>query len=224
MNPYYEHGGIKIYHAHCEDLIEEVKHVDAVVADPPYGINGGSGGNRRVRPHSNYVIPNAAWVDDEKYIREVVVPYFGIFVDAGKRMAITPGNRCLFLYPRPKDVGCFWSPGDSGFGSWGMISFHPILYYGRDPRSGIAQSSTGRLFSGKNNRAINHPCPKPLKEWQWLVNKCTQPGDTVLDPFMGSGTTLVAAKNLGLKAIGIEVEEQYCELAATRLGQEVLTF
>jgi hypothetical protein len=67
----------------------------------------------------------------------------------------------------------------------------------------------------------DHPSPKPLKAMQWLVSRFS---GTVIDPFMGSGTTLVAAKNLGRQAIGVEVEERYCEVAARRLSQEVFDF
>jgi len=69
---------------------------------------------------------------------------------------------------------------------------------------------------------ILHPCPKPMQAWKWLVNKVAGPEDIILDPFMGSGTTLLAAKELGIRAIGIELEERYCELAVSRLGQGIL--
>ena len=70
----------------------------------------------------------------------------------------------------------------------------------------------------------DHPCPKPEPLMGDLVTQFTDPGDLILDPFMGSGTTLVAAKRLGRKAIGIELEERYCEIAAKRLAQGALSF
>jgi len=69
---------------------------------------------------------------------------------------------------------------------------------------------------------IDHPSPKPIPLMQRLLEVVTEPGDLILDPFMGSGATLRAAKNLGRKAIGIDSIESYCDVAAMRLRQEVL--
>ena len=74
---------------------------------------------------------------------------------------------------------------------------------------------------GKGN---DHPTVKPIALMRYLCRLITPPGGTILDPFMGSGTTLRAAKDLGRQSIGIEIEERYCEIAARRLGQEVLVF
>ena len=71
---------------------------------------------------------------------------------------------------------------------------------------------------------VDHPCPKPLPWMLWLVGLVSQEGETVLDPFAGSGTTLRAARDLGRRAIGIEIEERYCEIAVQRLAQGVLEF
>eukprot|EP00919_Chromeraceae_sp_WS-2016_P011436 GHVR01026694.1.p2 GENE.GHVR01026694.1~~GHVR01026694.1.p2 ORF type:complete len:119 (-),score=22.53 GHVR01026694.1:329-685(-) len=96
--------------------------------------------------------------------------------------------------------------------------WEPILVYGCKGfgRDGVTATISPQPF--------DHPCPKPLKLFAWLIRKATGEGDTILDPFMGSGTTLRAAKDLGRKAIGIEIEEKYCEIAAKRLAQEVLPF
>ena len=110
------------------------------------------------------------------------------------------------------------SPAAVGFSSWGVNIWQPILYYGKDPRAGVAQVPNGRMMNERADKN-GHPCPKPLKAWKWLLNKSMLEGETVLDPFMGSGTTLRAAKDLNRKAIGIEIEERYCEIAANRMSQ-----
>ena len=116
--------------------------------------------------------------------------------------------------------GCFYTPSSSGWGRWGLNVFNPIFYYGKDPRAGMGQSPAGMLLNKPANTP-GHPCPKPLGAWKWLLNKGSLEGETVLDPFMGSGTTLVGTKHTGSRAIGIDIEERYCELAATRLEQAV---
>ena len=88
----------------------------------------------------------------------------------------------------------------------------------------------GRVVPGifrdhtSDGKQADHPCPRKLGHVTWLVDKWSAPGEMILDPFMGSGTTLRAAKDLGRRAIGIEIEEKYCEIAAKRLSQRVLEF
>jgi DNA modification methylase len=82
----------------------------------------------------------------------------------------------------------------------------------------------GGMRSGDlSNRHFSHPAQKPLELMAWCISECPDQPQTILDPFMGSGTTLRAAKDLGRKAIGIEIEERYCEIAAKRMEQEILT-
>ena len=118
-------------------------------------------------------------------------------------------------------MGAFYTPAAVGVGPWGFQTIHPILFYGRDYRAGLGALPTGRILTeaGADN---GHPCAKPLLAWRWLLEKVSEPNDLILDPFMGSGTTLRAAKDLGRRAIGIEIEEKYCEIAVKRLAQEVL--
>ena len=91
------------------------------------------------------------------------------------------------------------------------------------PKFQPASQDNGKFETIYNHDAGNtHPCPKPVRLFHWLINQCSNDTDTILDPFMGSGTTLVAAKQLGRKAIGIEIEEKYVKIAIDRLRQEVL--
>jgi site-specific DNA-methyltransferase (adenine-specific) len=124
-----------------------------------------------------------------------------------------------------------YKPWPKGVERWDALTEHQQS--GRSPfwREGYRESlltiwhkdpcADGTVSAAPKN---GHPCPKPEIEWRWLVNKVCMPGETVIDPFMGSGTTLRCAKDLGLKAIGIEIEERYCEIAAKRLEQEVFEF
>ena len=217
--PYYERDGITIYHADCRDVLSKDMKVDLVLTDPPYGIDGGRGGNAR-RGKGKYKA--TMWDDTQEYLQETVLPVIEMCLKLSKRAIITPGLRNIHLYPAATDVGCMWTPAAIGRGPWGFCNFQPVLYYGKDPRAGLGSWPTGiQVIEGPSTK--EHPCAKPMDAWQWFLAKgSSDADDIILDPFMGSGTTLRAAKNLGRKAIGIEIEEHYCELAVKQLAQEVL--
>ena len=113
------------------------------------------------------------------------------------------------------------APAGAGIGRWGFTCFHPVLLYGKRPSSALYPCGIESFDTSEQN---GHPCPKPLRWMKWAVALASKEDETILDPFMGSGTTLVAAKNLGRRAIGIEIDEKYCEIAAKRLSQEVFNF
>jgi site-specific DNA-methyltransferase (adenine-specific) len=127
----------------------------------------------------------------------------------------------MFMYPDPSDIGCIYCPAGAGIGRWGFTCFHPVLFYGKRPTSKLFLSS---MISFDTSERNGHPCPKPLLWITWALSLASVSGDCICDPLMGSGTTLVAAKNLGRKAIGIEIEEKYCAIAVERLRQDVLQF
>lgn len=103
--------------------------------------------------------------------------------------------------------------------------WEPILFYGKPPKPLKHDAWTQLVsFRERENGAGDHPCPKTLAFWKKLMKDTSDDGDLILDPFMGSGTTLRAAKDLGRRAIGIEINEAYAEIAANRLRQEVLQF
>lgn len=220
MKPYYSHAGITIYHGDCRSFLCGLPRFDCIVADPPYGVNGGSGTKGRSRSHKS----GYASIDDSSAtVIAEIVPRFCEYLSRCGRAVITPGTLVFSSYPQPDSFGCLWQPATVGMQKWGRCDSQPIFYYGIDPRAGKTilpcsfTSTSAPEYTG-------HPCTKPYGVWSSLVSKCSVDGEMVLDPFMGSGTTLVAAKNLGRKAIGIEIEEKYCEIAAKRLSQEVFDF
>lgn len=227
MKPYYEHAGITIYHGDCREILPTLGAVDALITDPPYGV----GFRGKVTKHSDNIGMRAAYEDTEEYFRGAILPAVCMALENAQRAAIFCGTRRLQEYPMPRDIGGIVCPNGGGRSSWGFGCYHPILFYGTSPHiaagNGARPTATaiyhpGMHVTGEN--WIDHPCPKPLEFMSWTVKIATLAGQTILDPFMGSGTTLVAAKNLGRKAIGIELEEKYCEIAAKRLGQEVFDF
>ena len=223
IKPFYEDSAVTIYHGDCREILPTLPKVDTIVTDPPYGVNLGAVNNGQARDKGQ--IAYSMFEDTPEYIEKVIVPAFVFALSISQRGIITCGNRNAWLYPKPDDIGVWYNLAGTGRGKWGYILAHLILYYGKDPRAG--KNATASSVRGKNDsvsdlKQTHHPCPKPLSFVKWMVDKASVSGDTILDPFMGSGTTLRAAKDLGRKAIGIELEEKYCEIAAKRMGQEVL--
>ena len=218
MKPYYEDtkAGIVIYNADCRDVLPTLPSVDLVLTDPPYGIDGGvSSGVTRGK--GNYA---GGFIDNETHIRDVVVPVIEWCIENARCVVLAPGNRWFSLYPQPQSFGVFYQPAAVGMQAFGNLDAQPIFYYGSSGGSRMGKPCSYVLTEPPEpNR---HPCPKPLRAWRKLLAMVGIEGETILDPFMGSGTTLRAAKDLGRKAIGIEIEERYCEIAAKRLSQEVL--
>jgi DNA modification methylase len=211
MTPYYEEDGITIYHGDSREVLPQIK-ANVLVTDPPYNVDfTGKNTKHTTRNDDSYIS------GDSSIGPEIVIAALGA-VDRG---AVFPGVRMMYSYPEPEDIGCVYCPAGAGIGRWGWLCMHPVLFYGKRPRTGLFPSSLTSFETAERN---GHPCPKPEGWMRWLINLASLEEDVILDPFSGSGTTLVAAKNLYRKAIGIELEERYCEIAAKRLAQGVLDF
>jgi site-specific DNA-methyltransferase (adenine-specific) len=225
LTPYYEHSGITIYHGDCRDVLGSVGPVDHVMTDPPYSDNTHDGARTnnvkspvKLVDFASIQAAEIASVLEMVQLRRWAVmtcdwqhvlplkqqPPAGLrFVRAG--VWVKPNGTPQFTGDRPAQ-------------GWEAVAiFHA------DASGRIRWNGGGLPATWIHNKVSGyHPTGKPealLLDW---VTMFTDPGEVVLDPYMGSGTTLVAAKRLGRKAIGIEREERYCEAAARRLQQEAL--
>ena len=196
-------------------MLPTLGKVDAVVADPPYGIDGSSGTMNLARGKDRFLANDTG----DNLIR-VVIPSVIESLALAQRGVITPGGKHAWKYPEPVTIGFIYQPASVSLCSWGAVTCQPVLFYGRDPRLGKA---IGRLVYQCTDPAeeCGHPCPKPIGVALWMVGRGSIEGETILDPFMGSGTTGVACARLGRNFIGIEIEEKYFQLAVKRIEAEV---
>ena len=202
MKPYYEHAGITIYHGDCREVAEWLS-ADVLLTDPPYGMAYNSGWQ-----------PRAIEGDGSTASRDAALTMWG------DRPALVFG-RWNCPHPQATRMALTWDKGDwPGMGDltlpWGP-STEEVYVLG----AGFIGKRSGSIVRGDRMTGETvHPNEKPVSLMVRLLQKC--PPGVVADPFMGSGTTLRAAKDLGREAIGIEIEERYCEIAAKRLAQEIL--
>ena len=215
---FHEEPGITLYCGDCRDVLPLLDSVDAVITDPPYGLSGSSGTINRARARAIY---RGEWRDDLRAVQEVFAPSIREALSRAKRGAVIPGTPHCFEYPKPDDIAAIIQPASHGMSKWGRATWQPVLLYGRDPRLGLTIQSLTYQSNGQHFPS-EHPCPKADDVARWLVARATEPGEIILDPFCGSGTFLRAAKDAARRAIGIEIEPKYCEIAVKRLRQEAL--
>jgi DNA modification methylase len=214
MKPYYQDDAVTIYHGDCREILPLVE-ADVLVTDPPYGIGHAS---NMIGPFQGQSIAN----DHDLSLRDAV-------------LASWQGPAAVFgswKMPKPKDTRAVltWDKGEgSGMGDLSLPwrpNTEEIYIIGSGWRghrgTSVLRDTSVVTWSGigRGPRRL-HPNEKPVGLLRQVIAKAPD-HPVVLDPFAGSGTTLRAAKDLARRAIGIEIEERYCEIAARRCAQEVL--
>lgn len=217
MKPYYEDDLVTLYHGDCLAMGEWLS-ADVLVTDPPYGVAWAAGS-----------------LNDVKSRRDASVQSIQSDEDTGAR------DRALAMWGNKPAVV---------FGTWRLPvsrkATHRLIWHKQGRQPGIANAAyfpndeeiyllgsgwignptptviTTTEQRGQQPKLIGHPTPKPVGLMEKLIAKC--PEGVVADPFAGSGATLIAARNLGRRVIGVEVEERYCELMVTRLAQQAFDF
>ena len=214
LRPYYEHAGITIYHGDCREVLKAICYYDfdLVLTDPPYGI----GYNRNIK-HRGVVSDPTVIGDDVPFDPALLLSYGRLILwGANCYASRLPDSKTWLAWRKTLTDGA-----DSQSAEFELAWANCI------GRSRYFEHLWAGCYRATENGDYFHPTQKPVALMKWCIQQARYddvPPQTILDPFMGSGTTLRAAKDLGRRAIGIEIEEKYCEIAAKRLSQEVLEF
>jgi site-specific DNA-methyltransferase (adenine-specific) len=209
MTPYYADDLVTIYHGDCRALGLSIETPAALVSDPPYGMrwdnsvsigpNGKGATGTRASRYGERIVG-----DDEPFDPAAWLDFAEVILWGSNHYAqrLPVGTTLVWLKRYDDALGSYLSDAEVAWekGGHGVYCFRETGYKGNEERY--------------------HPTQKPIALMRWCIGRTTSP--LVIDPFAGSGTTLRAAKDLGRRAIGIEIEERYCEIAARRCSQEVL--
>jgi hypothetical protein len=217
--PYYEDDSVTLYLGDCLEVSEWLAG-DVLVTDPPYGIKW----SQNSMHYTRSIVPtrNAVKNDGSIEIRDKVLELWG------DRPAVVFGT---WKVDRPKHTKArlIWhktklNPGMSS-APW-YTADEEIYILGKGfsgkPEQNVYPTKEARGGGDGLSAQVGHPTPKPVGLMERLIAKC--PEGVIVDPFAGSGATLLAARNLGRKAVGVELEEKYCELIANRLSQQAFIF
>jgi len=217
MKPYYEHAGITIYHGDCREVLPELAMADLVLTDPPYGINAANEMSACAGTQSvGQFAPRRTYDSGDWDLEPPDAATMAAIIARAKHSIIWGGN--YFGLPRARG----WLVWDKCNGAT-TFADGELAWTNLDIPVRIRRHLWSGAFRKGHEERGPHPTQKPLELMAWCLGFDLD-AKTILDPFMGSGTALVAAKQLGRRAIGIEIEERYCEIAAKRLSQEVLAF
>ena len=205
--------GYRLILGDCLDVMPGLK-AGTIVTDPPYGLN----------------FAYNSFDDTRENVARLIGEFMPIARRVSERVFVLPGITQMALYPEPDWVSCVTWNTTGSFGKFGYSQWMPVLCYGPDV-AGFGNVA-GEILKGdvlqinggggvgfrRSDGESNHPCPKPLTVMRQLVRRFSLPGDTILDPFAGSGTTGVACVLEGRRFIGVELDPAYHAIAARRLA------
>lgn len=213
MNPYYQDEAVTLYHGDCRDLLPWPK-ADLLLTDPPYGV-----GWRPMQGHGGLYARNGHFApiagDDEPFDAALLLQHihFG-------RCVLWGANHYADQLP-PSPTWFVWDKREHFGGSPWLADCEMAWANTGGPARLFHHYWNGGITKSERSKKL-HPTQKPVALMRWVLETVGQNTGTVLDPYMGCGPVGIAAKERGLRYIGIEIEERYCEIAARRLSQEVL--
>jgi site-specific DNA-methyltransferase (adenine-specific) len=213
--PFYQDDNITIYCNDMLNVIDSLAPVDCIITDPPYGINYLSNHYKFKNPHSKIENDDKLFLPIDK-LWEKVCGGGSIFAFFSHKVPLIDDKVKNWIVWVKNN----WSAGDL-YGDFGN-QFELIAFMPKDGFKLKGEKRLSNVWHFDRQKPELHPTQKPKDLIMQIILQATNEGDTILDPFMGSGTTLAAAKELGRKAIGIDTNPKYCRIAADRCRQEQL--
>lgn len=222
MTLYYEDEFVELHHGDCRG-VRGWTRADVLVTDPPYGIAWTQPNLRETQP--NHRVPrrrggaahDGIANDGDTSVRDAVMDLWGTkpaLVFGSPLRSAPSGTRQVLVWKKPSQLG--FSGAISGWRrDWEAIYLCGAFPASPAQRSAVVETPSQAYLTGE------HPHAKPISLMEHLLTTTT---GVIADPFAGSGSTLIAARNLGRKVIGVELEEKYCELIVKRLAQQAFIF
>lgn len=227
MKPYYQDASVTIYHGDCREVLPTLSMVDLVVTDPPYVIGAVSAGSMASKAGGWADMMNsAAWFTSWYMQCDRLLKHDGALWTFLNWRSVPVVMRAAIDAQMPITSMMVWDKQWIGPGGvQGLRPSYELCALMAKPAFSIPDRGVPDVWAYRvgSYKASGHPAEKPVGLVQRII-RTSGAGGVVLDPFLGSGTTAVAAKSEGWQAIGIEAEERYCEIAARRCSQEVLDF
>lgn len=221
MTPYYSDSWTTIYHGDCREVLPDIGpgQAQAIITDPVWpgaaprltGSEDPQGLFARAAAYFHGICDRLVVVlgcdSDPRFLVSVPPELPFVRLCWLRRIPPTYKGPILFGAEVAYVFGAAWLPGD------GSRVLPGEMVYASKGANGKREAQAG---------GSTHPCARNLIAMRWLVGNYSRPGHTVLDPFCGEGSTLLAARETGRRSIGIEIEEQYCEVAARKCAQAVM--
>ncbi|HSR78746.1 MAG TPA: DNA methyltransferase, partial [Xanthobacteraceae bacterium] len=195
------------------------------LTDPPYGLES------TVSKKNKYVLSN----DSPERLHQLIAEFLPLARNVAPLVVLTPGNGNQRLYPTPTWTMAWCTPAGIGRGPWGFCCWQPIMCFGKDPklamRKGCRPDATvtddwvehpetviyaDAIIHTERAPRTAHPCAKPINFWSWLLERVSERGQLIFDPFIGSGTTTIAAEMTGRVCHAIEISPAYCDVTIQR--------
>lgn len=231
MKAFYESDGIEIYHGDCREVLRQLPllEIDHIITDPPYsarthdGARSSTQGNgitwtRKTvafKPMELTELRTLFGIPCKRWLISFLDYQYAAQLEKEPPEGFKAIRTAIWVKPNPTPQFTGDRPGQG----WEAIG----IFHNAANRCVWNGGGISGVFT-ENKVLEDHPTAKPLPLMLKLIQLFTDPDDLILDPFMGSGTTLRAAKDLGRRAIGIEIDEKFCELAARRMNQMVFSF